>query len=436
MAIFKSGRKWYGKVICDGVVHKLPKSYTNRKDAEEAVRKLKITLRAKKAEDRLSGIESMVDDVVSDAADYDIYANSTILDIWDLYLSLGHVDLKTKAPNTRRVYHDFLKSFDKYTRTLGVDKFRLKDVTKEVVSNYLGWLRSQNLEQARIAGVIWFFRKMWSNLAVISSHRTFKHSPWTIYTPSVRPVTHRQAFTQEEIKAIWNVLDNPKNKAQTKAYPLIKLLCVGARRTGLRKVDLCHLKWSSIHLDENLSKRLLILEPVKTKAQHKEVVIPIADDFYQLLKQQHVKTGHDDYVCREWVSWYKKRYIDDIFNKILKRAGIQTQKVVGGKKRTVLSFHSWRHTAISELAEVGVGEQTIRSIVQHSSIDVHRAYTHVRDEAKAQAIRKLVNSDPEIKRNKHLLTVSLDVYGAIRRNGLNADRLLREILTLKGLMRD
>ena len=436
MAIYKSGKRWYGKVICDGVTHKLPMSYTNKRDAEEAVKKLKATLKSKKAEDRLSSLESIVDDVRQEAADYDLYANSKILDIWEPYLSLGHVDLKTKSPSTIKVYHGFLKSLDTYAKTLSRGALRLKDVTPEIVSGYLGWLRDRQVGQQRIACIVWVLKRMWKDLSVVSTHRVFKKSPWDIYTPTSRPVTHRQAFTRDQIKAIWHVLDNPQNAHQQKSYPLLKLLCVAARRTGLRKIDLCHLKWESIHLEEDLSRRLIILTPVKTKASGKEVTIPIADDLFEMLKQQHVLTGDEEYVCREWVRWYSHGYIEVLFRRLLAQAGIDPLRKIDGKNRGVLTFHSWRHTAISELAEVGVGEQTIRAIVQHSSIDIHRAYTHVRDEAKAQAIRKLMSSDQTKAepKMKDFLRVSSQVWWTVRRRGLDADKLLREILRLKGIL--
>jgi integrase len=53
-------------------------------------------------------------------------------------------------------------------------------------------------------------------------------------------------------------------------------------------------------------------------------------------------------------------------------------------------WHDHRHTLITQLAEGGAGEETIRQIVGHVSKEVLRDYLHVRMKAKREALESIV----------------------------------------------
>jgi len=56
-----------------------------------------------------------------------------------------------------------------------------------------------------------------------------------------------------------------------------------------------------------------------------------------------------------------------------------------------LRFHDLRHQAITELAESGLSDQTVMSIAGHVSPRMLNHYSHIRLEAKRQALRGLEN---------------------------------------------
>jgi integrase len=58
-------------------------------------------------------------------------------------------------------------------------------------------------------------------------------------------------------------------------------------------------------------------------------------------------------------------------------------------------WHDHRHTLITELAENGAGEETIREIVGHVSKEVLRDYLHVRMKAKRDALETIVTKSSE-----------------------------------------
>ena len=53
-------------------------------------------------------------------------------------------------------------------------------------------------------------------------------------------------------------------------------------------------------------------------------------------------------------------------------------------------WHDNRHTLITDLAESGAGDETIRSIAGHVSPQMLKHYSHVRMKAKREALESIV----------------------------------------------
>lgn len=67
----------------------------------------------------------------------------------------------------------------------------------------------------------------------------------------------------------------------------------------------------------------------------------------------------------------------------------KTAKVTG-------RWHDNRHTLITDLAESGAGDETIRDIAGHVSKQMLKHYSHIRMEAKRKALEAIVTkSDPQ-----------------------------------------
>jgi integrase len=60
-----------------------------------------------------------------------------------------------------------------------------------------------------------------------------------------------------------------------------------------------------------------------------------------------------------------------------------------------LRFHDLRHHAITKLAEAGVPEQTLKAIAGHVSTQMLEHYSHIRLQAKRQAIAAIESYNPE-----------------------------------------
>ena len=63
-------------------------------------------------------------------------------------------------------------------------------------------------------------------------------------------------------------------------------------------------------------------------------------------------------------------------------------------------WHDHRHTLITDLAESGASEQTIMDIAGHVSRNMLKHYSHIRMEAKRDALKSLVKTNPSRKSTK------------------------------------
>ena len=73
-----------------------------------------------------------------------------------------------------------------------------------------------------------------------------------------------------------------------------------------------------------------------------------------------------------------------MFRNVLAHSGVvvnkptETNPTTGDRRRTEpLSFHSLRHSAITELKSAGASNAVAESVAGHESSSVNRAYTHV-----------------------------------------------------------
>ena len=156
--------------------------------------------------------------------------------------------------------------------------------------------------------------------------------------------------------------------------------------SGLRLGDVANLKWESVDTEEGL----LRIQTGKTGAV---VVLPIHPDFASWLSGRPRGIGKAA-VFPELVA---KRTDGDNglshqFGLIVEKAGI-TRRIRErvGKGRTVRSksFHSLRHTFVSQLANSGVASELRQRLVGHSDAGVHKKYTHTELQLLRDAVAKI-----------------------------------------------
>jgi integrase len=170
-----------------------------------------------------------------------------------------------------------------------------------------------------------------------------------------------------------------------------------ALQTGMRGCEIRGLKWS----DVDLLADTLTIRKSKTAAGVR--TIPLTRAAFETFVELHKRAELFGDVLREHYVFARFKPVGRFEGKELQEmrmAGFDPTQPLGSWKkawRTLttkaglpgLRFHDLRHHLITELCESGASEQTIKSIAGHVSQRMLDRYSHIRLDAKRQALEAL-----------------------------------------------
>jgi integrase len=196
----------------------------------------------------------------------------------------------------------------------------------------------------------------------------------------------RDTFTREQVKALLDVAD----------FEWTGMILFGACH-GLRIKDASRLTW------ENIDEKVQVLRFVAQKTSHQRrgrpEVYPLHPDILVYIEQAKLRLG----------SQPKGPLFPSLSNRptggvgglsimfrerVMAEAGIHAEEEseprMKGKGRRFFSlgFHSFRHTAISEQANLGISKEIRMKLSGHKS-EVHERYTHHEIEVLRKEIEKV-----------------------------------------------
>lgn len=183
-------------------------------------------------------------------------------------------------------------------------------------------------------------------------------NPWSNLAPRDIEEKRREPFSVAQEQAIF--------KAAKEIGKDWWLACLIARHTGLRYGDVAKMVWGEI----DLVKGCIALEPSKTKRHKVKVVIPLVPELKDALAAAFkVKSG--DFVLPLHARLYGKEgkgaYELLNFREVLTAAGVKGEEY---------TFHSWRHTLRSRLAEAGASMETAKRLLGHTNDEMSLHYDH------------------------------------------------------------
>ena len=158
-----------------------------------------------------------------------------------------------------------------------------------------------------------------------------------------------------------------------------------ALNTTMRGCELRGLRWS----DVNLFGRTLKIQRQSTKTDAGSRVLPLNQAAYAiLLRRRSTAEALDDVELNHYVfpAGEHGRIQPELPMKGWRTSWRSLTKKAG---LSGFRFHDLRHHAITELAEMGLSDQVIMSIAGHVSREMLEHYSHIRLEAKRQALEGL-----------------------------------------------
>ena len=156
-----------------------------------------------------------------------------------------------------------------------------------------------------------------------------------------------------------------------------------AANTSMRPVEVKHLR----RRDVDLVKKLLFIRRSKNQSSHR--VIPLNASALKALARMLERGDNLGHTAPEHYLWPACRWgrfdatnpmlhWDTAWRALRDAAGLQG-----------LRFHDLRHTVITELAEMGIADHVLESISGHLSRRMLEHYSHIRIDAKRQALDAL-----------------------------------------------
>lgn len=165
--------------------------------------------------------------------------------------------------------------------------------------------------------------------------------------------------------------------------------------TGIRLHDAANLTWQNI----DLAARTLTFRDQKTSARKRrskrDTTVFMHADLVAYLESLPTS---DDPAAPLFPSLYGKPSgshggLSNAFSRLMITARVRSPlgaaKQGKGRRFSALSFHSFRHTLISNLANADISADVRKEIAGHSSDEVHRRYVHLELTTQRRAIEKL-----------------------------------------------
>lgn len=191
----------------------------------------------------------------------------------------------------------------------------------------------------------------------------------------------RRPFTMEEVKALLAAADE-----EWRGMILLSAFA------GLREGDAARLTW------ENLDLKTAVIRYRQQKSD-KVLQVPMHPDVAAYFRQlpRSIRDGAPVFSTLSKLSTGGCNGISARFKKcVMRKAGISDEKETRedtgkGRNRSQLSFHSLRHTFVSEMANGRVSEEMRKKLAGHTS-NASQIYTHFH----IDSLREAVNQIPRV----------------------------------------
>jgi integrase len=246
----------------------------------------------------------------------------------------------------------------------------LAKVTAEDVLRFREWRSERGVGPALINGEVGVIRRILK-----------RAKRWHLFGADIRPLKEPRsigrAMTYEEKLRLMRAAG--QNEEWQRAQAAMSLaLC-----TTMRGCEIKRLQWR----DMDLLNHAILVRTSKTDAG--ERLIPMNEETYEIVMglRERAKSFNGIEAAHYVFAACENGHIDPTRNqKSFRTAWRSLTKAAG---LVGLRFHDLRHHAITELAESQVSDQTIMAIAGHVCPKMLARYSHVRTEARRQAVTAL-----------------------------------------------
>lgn len=354
------GRAWLARWVYKGEVFYRTTGETDKKKALKKLEYITRPYRERRAIDvernLLNRIRSLQENVSKEKL--------LITDLWTVFAKKLKNDDVTDS--TEKCYEGFVNVMVDWM------KKRVKhvnDITQKIAEEYLEHLASTvGATTYNIRLVL--FKRIWKAL---SNDYMMDADVWENFKKKKVAKTSRRTVNNFEIGKVL---------AKADTFDMRLLLTIGIY-TGLRISDCALLKWCDVDIEHKIIRTI----PIKTrKHMDAPVEIPIHPTLMKMLKEAKHESEH---VSEANAEAYMNGHLSGQVVALFKNCGITTSKKVDGKTKLICSFHSLRHTFISNAINSNMNPLLVQRIVGHSAVSMTESYYHSNQDKMREGIESL-----------------------------------------------
>ncbi len=353
MKLRKLTKNWWIDFHKDGKRYRQNTHTSDRKEALAFMRSIDTARRAPTFEQAVEILKMLYGKPIEGLTPLD--------SLWPTYERLARS--VGKASIARRSWERRRQVVEKFLKWLTADRptiATVEHITGPIAAGYAAHLADTGLKTKTRKNILGDLGTVWKLMEKASPGI---RNPWANLAPKVTDMERGKAFTPDQERA---VLEAAKRIGKD-WYPV----CVVMRHTGLRYSDVSRLKWA------NVRDGVIYTIPHKTARHGIEVAIPLTAAARAAVDGL-VHLG--DYLFPLHAELYddhsKKAQAVLNFREVLDAAGV---------KGSGYTIHSWRHTAATRLAEAGVGAETRKRILGHTTDAMAEHYDHAAHLAETRA---------------------------------------------------
>lgn len=288
--------------------------------------------------------------------------------------------VRNLSPNTIRSYRDTFKLLLIYAeekKNISSDRFELKHLTRDLVNDYMDWLKSdRNLCQ----------RSCNQRLAAIHSFCRYLHTENPQYILEYQRILairfmkcHKpviEYLTQDALKAILNVMDTSTSQGRRDQAMLATLY-----DTGARVQELCGIKLQDVHFDGN---PYILLTGKGNKSRY----VPIMKNTAKMLQTYCKEFQKNPPMLGNTPLFYTRLHTQftrsAVSHLITKYADMARETVSDMPKK--VTPHTFRHTKAMHLCQAGIDLVYIRDILGHTKTSTTEIYAKINVEQMRDAL--------------------------------------------------
>lgn len=346
MHLYKRGKRWWIEYIIGGVKHRESTGATKKSEAETWMRNIQTARKMPSFEHAVEVLKILF----AKACDGVI----PLSDAWSQYERLAKaVGKLAVSAHTIRTRKALMAAFVEWAGKHAGAVQTIEAVNGAVAAKFAQHLADIGNSTKTRRNKITELSTMWGILEKLSPA---VRNPWQHLAPIVTDGKRIPPFSLEQEEA---VLKAAKQVGKD-WWPA----CVIARHTGLRYGDVAHLMWDEIDLDAGVIRH----RPRKTKKYKIVVTLPIIAPMREAIESLK-RRGPYLFPLHAHLYGDRGRKSREAlsFGEVLDAAGLD---------RNEFTFHSWRHTAATRLAEAGADKDTRKALLGHTTDENAERYDH------------------------------------------------------------